>query len=84
MVFNGTGGLVIAKWDTEKNEIVIARKTPDTKLEYNAQIAFHVSFGKVEAVAGKPVIGFLNAAAGEVERIVMALEAESRRIGLIS
>ena len=72
------------RWDSEKNEIVFLRANIDTKVDYNLQFTFSISFGEVEGVSGQPVLGFLNAATGEVERIVLAIEAEARRIGLIA
>jgi hypothetical protein len=84
MRISGGGSIPAHNWDSEKNEIIFLRARHDTKVDYNLQFAFFIAFGEVEGVAGQPVLGFLNAAASEVERIVLAIEAEARRIGLIA
>lgn len=66
-----------------KNEIIFLRANTDTKVDYNIQFTFTIAFGEVEGVSGEPILGFLNAASSEVERIVLAIEAEAHRIGLI-
>ena len=66
-----------------KNEIIFLRANTDTKVDYNIQFAFTIAFGEVEGVSGEPILGFLNAASSEVEHIVLAIEAEAHRIGLI-
>jgi hypothetical protein len=67
-------------WDGIKNEIVLATVSPDTKIHYDADLAFDVTFREVEFIAGQPAIGVLNAMTREVERILMAIETETRRL----
>jgi hypothetical protein len=83
MVMSGTGAIFAPVWNREKNEIVFASTTPDTELDYNIQFSFFVAFGEVDGIGGKPAIPVLNTIAGDVNRIVIAVEAEAKRIGLI-
>lgn len=43
-----------------------------------------VAIGDVELVGGQPAIPFFDALANEIERILMAVEAEARRIGIFT
>lgn len=71
-------------WDRAKHEMVLARVRHGTAIYYDCTIQFLVAIGKVDVVEGQPAVAVLNQLAGTVERIVMALEAESRRLGLIT
>lgn len=71
------------EWDSEKNEMVLVIVGRGSNLQYNINLAFFVAFGPVEGLAGEPVAETLESIAGEVERIVLAMEAEARRIGLL-
>jgi hypothetical protein len=71
------------RWDSEKNEITLVIVGRGSDLKYDIELAFFVAFGQVEGLAGEPVLDTLDDAASEVERIILAIEAESRRIGLI-
>lgn len=80
-----TGPLTVgARWDSSKNELEVARISPGGKLEGKFTYSFFVAIGDVELVGGQPAIGFLDAVASEVERILMAIEAEARRIGIFN
>lgn len=75
--------LTVPKWDRAKNEMICIVTGPGAEVNYDIDISLTVTFGEVEGVAGHPVIGTLDAFSGEVERILMAIEAEARRLGLI-
>jgi hypothetical protein len=64
--------------------IVLAVIGPDTRAEYDMQLTFHVAFGPIETQSGTDAIGVLRSMTSEVERIVLATEAETRRLGLIA
>ena len=51
--------------------------------QYNAEFKIQVAFDEVEAVAGKPATDVLRKMFVEVEQVLMATEAECRRIGLV-
>lgn len=74
----------IPKWNSEKNEMVFIETGPGADLDYDIDLTFFIAFGPVDGVAGLPVVGTLNTFAGEVEKILIALEAETRRLGLVS
>src|SRR5207249_1323483 len=70
------------RWDSAKNEMILARAPSDVKFTMNYDYSFFVAFSDVEFVDGEPVTRVLDYLAGVVESIVMAIEAESKRIGL--
>lgn len=73
------------KWDSEKNEVIYAVTGPHSNLQYKFEIAFYIAFGQVEgALASEAVIETLEDMAAEVERLVLAIEAESRRLSIIN
>jgi hypothetical protein len=71
-------------WNSEKDEIVFAVSGPPGTFDYDVEFAFFIAFGQVEGVAGEPVGDALEDMIAEVERIVLAIKAESRRMGLFS
>lgn len=83
MEISGNVAIPGPRWDSINNEIVIARAGPGSRLHYNLNVGFFIAFGEVEGVAGQSAIPVLDAMAAEVGRIVLAIETESRRIGLI-
>ena len=80
-----TGGLIFNSrvWDRTKNEIEVFRQPKGGTLSSNVNVTVHIAMCDVEFVDGKPAIAVLNALVRIVESIVLALEAESRRIGLL-
>lgn len=82
MTVTGSFRLPAPNWNSEKNEIVFAATGPETNIEYDLDISFLVAFGEVEGIGGQPAVPILNAMASEVHRIVSAIEAEAKRIGL--
>lgn len=73
-----------ATWDRCKNEMIIFREDPGGQLEYDFKLAPFIAFGDVAVFCGEPVLGVFNHLAGVVESILMASEAECRRLGLIT
>ena len=72
------------KWDGEKNEIIFIITGPGAELDYDVEFAFFIAFGEVEGLAGEPVVGTLQDTVVEIERMLTAMETESRRIGLVT
>ena len=70
------------EWDSEKNEIELGRVGPNEKFKLNMEIAFYVTFGEVAVLAREEAGTVLNTLSGKVESILMAVEAEGRRIRL--
>ncbi len=82
----GLGGIdqnFIARWDPERYEIILMRAAPEVRFTSDIGFTFTVTIKSIEVLRDKPVVEVLDTIAGKVERILMATEAESRRIGLI-
>ncbi len=71
-------------WDCAKNEMEILTFGPGTQFQY--QFDFHpfVAFQNVPLVSKKPIIPVLDNLFGKVERILTAMEAESKRLRIIT
>lgn len=70
------------KWDRRKNEIIISKTLGKETAHHDIDISVGIVFGKVPFFGGKPVLAGLRYMTHIVERVVMATEAEARRIGL--
>lgn len=75
--------IFVPVWDSVKNEIPIFSVPGGTLPKYDLDVAYFVAFGDVEVVQGQPAIPVLYTIGSEVERILLATEAEARRTGLI-
>jgi hypothetical protein len=82
--FTGGGPSISAHfWNRTKNEMELFRVRPGTTYNVNFQFSAFVAFRDVEFVDGAPVLAVLNEFVRIVEGVVMALEAETRRLGLV-
>jgi hypothetical protein len=81
--FRGPGSLSRSVWDRAKNEMEIARLKPGGTFQMNFQVDGFIAIRDVEIVDGEPAPALLNEFIRIVEGIVMAIEAESKRIGLL-
>lgn len=83
-VFKGPGTFGIS-WDREKQELIYAKVGPRGDLQINSEMyfSFDIAFDEVEIVKGQPAVTILRQLATIVERILMGLEAETRRLGYI-
>lgn len=72
------------QWDMANNEFVIGWTRPNTHVKYNMTAAFTIGLDDVEIVRGKPLVGVLYQMTRIVEGIIMAIEAEAKRVGLFS
>lgn len=82
LVMTGPASIPSPHWDSENNEIVFATTGPGAQFEYDLKFSFFVAFGEVDGIGGQPAVPVLSAIAGEVNRIVLAIEAEAKRLGL--
>ncbi|GAB4225404.1 MAG: hypothetical protein Kow0032_01170 [Methyloligellaceae bacterium] len=72
-------------WDPHKNEITLMITGPGADIQMQTEFTYSIVIHHSEKVIdGQPPVPLLNAMRGIVERILMATEAECRRIGLIS
>ena len=73
-----------ALWRPEDNvvEYSIRASDPGTEINanYNSNITLDIAFGKIEIVGGQRAITVLNSMVNEVEQILVAIEAETRRL----
>jgi len=80
---SGIGNFALPpKWDSTKNEIVLGQIRPDTDVTCNLKLAFNIGFDDPQFLSGQPAVGILNEMARIVDGVVMAIEAEAKRIGL--
>jgi hypothetical protein len=82
-VVHASGGLLMPRWDSARNELVVASFSSDSDIDYDGSVSFFVVFGDVKVIRGKDAFSTLNAMASEVEGIVSATEAEARRLGIV-
>jgi hypothetical protein len=70
-------------WDRAKNEMVLLTFDPTVDFNYNFDFGIFVAFNEIKVVGGQPVLAVLNALGSKVESILLAIEAESRRLGIV-
>ncbi len=70
-------------WDSVKNEMVLITFGPAAKFDYEFDFAIFVAFGEIKVVAGKEVFGTLYRLGRKVQSILVAIEAESKRLGIV-
>ena len=71
-------------WDRAKNEIPYARVKRGARFDHRLKLRVYVSLDYRELRSTEPATAVLDAFRREAERVVLAIEAESRRIGLIT
>jgi len=69
------------EWDRAKNEIELFRTKED--FDYDFSLTIQVIFDSPKAIEFKPFLVVLSGFVREVESVLMTIEAECRRIGLI-
>lgn len=75
-----SGQLGYSRWDAAKNEVEYMRLGFGSTFNAKVEFSFDVTFGDIEFVRDQPVVGVLRAIQAEVNRIILALEAETARI----
>jgi hypothetical protein len=71
------------RWDRAKNEMIVYRADRGSNVKAKFQVSAFIAICDVEIVDGQPAEGVFRELIRIVESIVLALEAESKRIGLI-
>lgn len=73
-------------WDNAKNEMVLITLGPGSPsdVKYTFHFTAFVALGDIRGVAGEEVLGVANAMGRKVESILMAVEAECRRLKIIT
>ncbi len=80
----GQAAIPVPAWDRAKNEIVFGRVGPGGQFEYELQMGFLVTLDEAEVTGSEAAVAVLRAMSAEVKRILMATEAECRRLGFIT
>lgn len=79
-VVNGNLEFGYSRWNPAKNEVEFLRITPNNAFHYEVQVSFDVVFGDVEILAGRQVVGTLNAIASEVQKAVDSIESVTAQV----
>jgi len=77
-----TGYIAAPVWDRKNHEIIFASEGKDGKFGYDAKATFHIAFGEVDAVGGKPVLEFLNGTHASVYEVLNSAILCTNRLGL--
>lgn len=72
------------RWDSTKNEVVLAIADRNKPFKASLGISFYVAFGDIEGVKGHPIGDAITAMIRETESVVTALKAEAARLGIFS
>jgi len=69
-------------WRPEDNEIIygVSVTGPEACPDYDVRIMLDIAFGEIDIVGRQPAIGVLYHMIREVESVLLALEAETRRL----
>jgi len=67
-------------WNPEKNEITLTTTPPGVTPKITADVAFNIAIEGIETIVGEQATHVLHAMSGIVERVLMATEAECRRL----
>jgi hypothetical protein len=71
------------RWNRRKNEVIFSRVHGQGTNHHDIEFSLGIAFGKVQFFSGKPALAGLRYLTSIVQRIVMAMEAEARRIGIV-
>jgi hypothetical protein len=75
-------------WDSAKDDMVVLKlgpiTVPNATWDYDFDFRPFVAIHEIEVINGQPVLGVLHALCGTVESILMAIEAECRRLKIVT
>ena len=71
-------------WDSTKNEMELATVPKGHAPDMKFKLATFIAFGQVHGIAHKPITDVLHKMVSVVDGILLAIEAEGRRIGLFA
>jgi|HubBroStandDraft_4_1064222.scaffolds.fasta_scaffold07729_4 hypothetical protein len=75
------------RWDSANDELVVIRLgpiiVPNATWDYDFDFFPFVAINEIPVVAGKPVLGVLEQLCLKVESVLMAIEAECKRLGIV-
>ncbi len=70
-------------WDSAKNEMELVTLGPGAEFDYDFKFTLSVAFNKIKVVDGQPALRVLDELGCKVQSILMAIEAEARRLGCV-
>jgi hypothetical protein len=76
----GPGPILRPYWDPAKNEIVISNMVDKVEPRYDLNVAFHIAFGDIEGLRGKPVIQDIDYLSVIVKTFLVGMESDTKRI----
>ncbi|MGO9720700.1 MAG: hypothetical protein ACLPOA_08970 [Methylocella sp.] len=76
----GPGPILKPYWDRAKNEIVISRTVDNVEPRYDLDVSFHISFGDIEGLSGKPVVEAIDYLSAIVSAFLTGLQSDMRSI----
>ena len=83
----GTGYVEIPDphvWYRTKNEMVLFTTGFQTDYKYDFNFRVFVAFNEIRVVDGQPVLKVLDALSNKIEGILLAIEAEAHRLGVVA
>jgi hypothetical protein len=85
--FEGTGFCsmpYVPVWDSTKNEMELFTVGPGSQFKGHFTFGIYIAFGEIESVVGKNAIPTLDLFVDMVETIINEIDAESRRLGIVT
>jgi len=70
-------------WDRRNQEIILVSGGPNSKLKGNINLTLDIAFDEVEIVGGQPAVAVLRNLANMLGNILLAIELEAIRLGII-
>ena len=74
-------------WDSSKNEMVVVEfgpiQTPDAHWNYDFDFYPFIAINEIPIVQGQPVLGILYKLCLKIESLLLAIEAECRRLKIV-
>jgi hypothetical protein len=83
MTITGNVSIPVPVFDSEKNEILFARVGLGSQFKYDLGFMFLVALGDIDFIARHQAVAVLRTMSAEVKRVLIATEAECRRLGFI-
>jgi len=70
-------------WNREKNEMVLITLGPGAEFNYHFGFRLFIAFGEIKVVSGSEVLRTLHKIGYKVNSVVVAIDAEARRLGIV-
>ena len=71
-------------WDRTKNEMEVITLGPGAEFNYNFDFRLFVAFNEVKLVDGQPILTIMQKIGQIVDRVLTAIEAEARRLKIVT